>query len=34
MQRMQLQEEIAGDRNEVNIYRINTQADLARNRGQ
>ena len=28
-QRMQLQEEIAGDRNDVNIYRINTQAALS-----
>lgn len=34
MQRMQIQQGIANDRNEVNIYRINTQANLARNRGQ
>jgi hypothetical protein len=34
MQRMQIQQGIADDRNEVNVYRINTQANLARNRGQ
>ena len=34
MQRMQVQQGIANDRNDVNIYRINTQAGLARNRGQ
>lgn len=34
MQRMQVQQGIADDRNNVNIYRINTQANLARNRGQ
>jgi len=34
MQRMQLQQGIADTRNDVNIYRINTQAELARNRGQ
>jgi len=33
MQRMQVQQGIAGDRNDVNLYRINTQAALARNRG-
>jgi len=30
MQRQALQEQIAGDRNDVNVYRINTQADLKR----
>jgi len=30
MQRMQAQQGIANDRNEVNVYRINTQADLKR----
>ncbi|MGA1066992.1 MAG: portal protein [Alphaproteobacteria bacterium] len=34
MQRMRIQQGIADDRNDVNIYRINTQASLARNRGQ
>ena len=34
MKRMRLQEGVAEDRNDVNIYRINTQAALARNRGQ
>jgi hypothetical protein len=34
MQRMQLQQGIADTRNDVNVYRINTQAELARNRGQ
>ncbi len=33
MQRMQVQQGIAEDRNDVNLYRINTQAALARNRG-
>ena len=32
MQRQALQEQIAGDRNDVNVYRINTQADLKRER--
>ena len=30
MQRMQAQQGIANDRNDVNIYRINTQAALKR----
>ncbi len=30
MQRLQMQQGIAYDRNDVNIYRINTQADLKR----
>ena len=30
MQRQALQEKIAADRNDVNIYRINTQANLKR----
>jgi hypothetical protein len=34
MERMQVQQGIAEDRNDVNLYRINTQAALARNRGQ
>jgi hypothetical protein len=34
MQRMQLQQGIADTRNDVNVYRINTQAELARSRGQ
>ncbi len=34
MQRMQIQQGIANDRNDVNVYRINTQANLARDRGQ
>ena len=29
-QRQRLQENIAEDRNQVNVYRINTQADLNR----
>ena len=33
-QRMSVQRDIADQRNDVNIYRINTQADLARRRGQ
>ncbi len=32
VQRRVLQEQIANDRNEVNVYRINTQADLKRER--
>ena len=32
VQRQRLQEQIANDRNEVNVYRINTQADLKRER--
>jgi hypothetical protein len=32
MQRQALQEQIANDRNDVNVYRINTQADLKRDR--
>ncbi len=32
VQRRMLQEQIANDRNEVNVYRINTQADLKRER--
>jgi hypothetical protein len=31
-QRQGLQEQIAGDRNDVNIYRINTQAALSKDR--
>ena len=34
LQRMQMQQGIANQRNDVNVYRINTQAELARNRGQ
>ena len=34
MELMQVQQGIAEDRNDVNLYRINTQAALARNRGQ
>ena len=34
LERMQLQQGIADERNEVNVYRINTQAELARQRGQ
>ena len=34
MQRVKTQQGIADDRNDVNIYRINTQASLARDRGQ
>lgn len=34
LERMRLQQGIADDRNDVNIFRINTQASLARNRGQ
>jgi hypothetical protein len=30
MERMRAQQGIANDRNDVNIYRINTQADLKR----
>ena len=33
-QRMSVQRDIADERNDVNVYRINTQADLARNRGR
>jgi len=33
-QRMNIQQNIADERNDVNVYRINTQAALARNRGQ
>jgi len=33
-QRMNIQQNIADDRNDVNVYRINTQAALSRNRGQ
>jgi len=33
-QRMSVQRDIADERNDVNVYRINTQADLARNRRQ
>ena len=31
-QRINLQEEIAAARNDVNVYRINTQAALSRNK--
>ncbi len=31
-QRIKTQEEIAGARNDVNVYRINTQAALSRNK--